>query len=88
VFEWSYDAIKKRYDIGMLEKQAEALRLATGDQVREIKELLNIVRLPDGTTEKWFAKAGVDVWEDMPTDVIAKCIEYVKNRLPNAAAAA
>ena len=88
VFEWSYDAIKKRYDIHMLEKESQAVRLATGEQVAEMKELLNIVRLPEGTTDKWFAKAGVDTWEDMPADAIAKCIAYVKNRLPGSAAAA
>src|SRR4051794_38716303 len=67
VFEWSYDAIKKRYDIAMLEKEATAVQLASPEQVREIKELLNIVRLPEGLVDKWFAKAGVDLWEDMPT---------------------
>jgi hypothetical protein len=87
VFEWSYDAIKKRYDIAMLEKEANVVRLASPQQVSEIKNLLNIVRLPDGTVDKWFAKAGVDLWEDMPADAVAKCIEYVKNRLPAANAA-
>jgi len=88
VFEWSYDAIKSRYDATMLEKEAQAVRLATGEQVREVKDLLSVVRLPEGMVEKWFAKAGVEDWEDMPSDVIAKCIEYVKNRLPSAIAAA
>src|SRR5436853_3917162 len=88
IFEWSYDAIQKRYDITMLEKAAEQLQLAAPEQVREMKELLNIVRLPEGTTDKWFAKAGVDVWEDMPAETIAKCIEFVKNRLPAVSAAA
>lgn len=88
VFEWSYEAIRKRYDVAMLEKEAEAMSLATGQQVQQIKELLSIVRLPDGTVEKWFAKAGVDVWEDMPADTIQKCIDYVKNRLPTTGAAA
>lgn len=88
VFEWSYDAICKRYSPQVLEKEAEALALAAPEQVRQIKELLSVVRLPEGTVEKWFAKAGVDVWEDMPADAIVKCIEYVKNRLPAAAAAA
>jgi hypothetical protein len=88
VFEWNYEAIQKRYDITMLEKPAEQLQLAAPEQVREMKELLNIVRLPEGTTDKWFTKAGVDVWEDMPADTLAKCIEYVKNRLPAPAAAA
>ncbi len=87
-FEWSYEAILKRYDPSVLEKEAEAVKLATPQQVQQIKELLSVVRLPDGTTEKWFAKAGVDAWEDLPADAIAKCIEYVKNRLPSAAAAA
>jgi hypothetical protein len=82
VFEWSYDAIKRRYDISMLEKEATAVKLATPEQVREIKDLLSLVRLPEGTVDKWFAKAGVDLWEDMPTDVVTKCIEYVKGRLP------
>jgi hypothetical protein len=88
VFEWSYDAIKKRYDVAILERDAAPVSLSTPDQIREIKDLLALVRLPEGTTEKWFNKAGVDNWEDMPADVIAKCIEYVKNRLPSAAAAA
>jgi hypothetical protein len=87
VFEWSYDAIKKRYDVAVLEKEANAVELASGEQVREIKDLLSIVRLPEGTVDKWFAKAGVDLWEDMPADVVQKCIEYVKNRLPSANAA-
>lgn len=87
MFEWSYDAIRRKYDAATLEREANAVQLASVDQVREIKDLLAIVRLPEGTTDKWFAKAGVDNWEDMPADVIAKCIEYVRNRLPNIAAA-
>jgi hypothetical protein len=88
VFEWSYDGIKKRYDVSILEREAAAVQLASPEQIREIKDLLALVRLPEGTTEKWFAKAGVDVWEDMPADVLQKCIEYVRNRLPSDVAAA
>ena len=87
VFEWSYDAIRQRYDATMLEKAAQAMALATPMQVRELKDLLSVVRLPEGMVEKWLAKAGVEEWEDMPGDLIAKCIDYVKNRLPSAHAA-
>jgi len=86
-FEWSYEAIKARYDASMLEKESQAVALATPEQVGEIKALLSVVRLPDGTTDKWFAKAGVETWEDMPADLLGKCIDYVKNRLPQIAAA-
>ena len=88
VFEWSYDAIKKRYDASILEREAQQVALATPDQVRELKELLHVVRLPEGLVDKWFSKAQVDTWEDMPAETINKCIDYVKNRLPSAAAAA
>ena len=87
VFEWSYDAIRQRCDATMLEKAATAVALASPQQVREVKDLLSVVRLPEGMVEKWFAKAGVEDWDDMPADVLAKCIEYVKNRLPSAHAA-
>jgi hypothetical protein len=88
IFEWSYDAIKKRYDSSILERTAQQVSMASPDQVRQIKELLNVVRLPDGLVDKWFTKAQVDTWEDMPADTLAKCIDYVKGRLPSDAAAA
>jgi hypothetical protein len=87
-FEWSYDSIKKRYDVSILEREAIVMQLATPEQLREIKDLLSVVRMPEGTTEKWFAKAGVDVWEDMSAEVLQKCIEFVKYRLPSSSAAA
>lgn len=85
-FEWSYANVQKRYDVATLERTANTTQLASLDQVKSMRELLNIVRLPEGTSDKWFAKAGVDTWEDMPADVLAKCIDYVKGRLPNSAA--
>ena len=88
VFEWSYDAIKKRYDASILEREAQQVALASSEQVRELTGLLNIVRLPEGLVEKWLSKAQVETWEDMPAETIAKCIEYVKNRLPGNVAAA
>jgi len=88
-FPWSYEEIAKRYDAKVMERESAVLSLASPAQVRQMKELLALVRLPEGTVEKWFTKAGVeqDVWEDMPADVIGKCIEYVKGRLPGGAAA-
>jgi hypothetical protein len=86
-FEWSYDTIRKRCDVDQLERQSQTVALATPEQVAEINSLLSIVRLPENTVEKWFAKAGVDLWEDMPRDTLQKCIDFVKNRFPATAAA-
>lgn len=84
-FEWNYENIKTRYDAATLEREARQVSLASPEQVRRVKQLLESVRLPDGTVEKWMAKAGVDEWEDMPAETISKCIEFIENRLPTAA---
>ncbi len=55
---------------------------ATAEQVKELKELLQQVKLPDGTTKRWFAKAGVTRLEDFGADAIAKCIEFTKKQIP------
>jgi hypothetical protein len=87
VFDWSYDAIKARYDGATLERTAGPLVLAAPAQVAEVQALLNVVRLPDGLVEKWFSRANVDQWEDMPADALGKCIDYIKSRFPTSAAA-
>jgi hypothetical protein len=87
-FPWSYDEISKRYGAATMEREAKTITLATPEQVKEIKNLMEVVRLPEGQMEKWFAKANVEVWEDMPGDVMEKCLDYVKNRLPSNTAAA
>lgn len=87
-FEWSYDALRARCG-EVLDREAGQVPLASPEQVREVKDLLAVVKLPEGTTEKWFIKASVEdgCWEDMPTSVITKIIEFIKNRLPAAVAA-
>jgi len=55
--------------------------VASDDQIAEVKRLLEIVKLPDGTIDKWFHKAGVDAWEEMDADIVAKCITSLKEKL-------
>jgi DNA polymerase III delta prime subunit len=88
VFEWTYDEVRNRYGGELLEREAKVVEMATPDQVRQLKELLDIVKLPEGTTEKWLAKAGVEAYDDMPADAISKCIDYVRGRMPSTVAAA
>jgi hypothetical protein len=85
VFDWSYDAIRQRYDADTLEREAGTVTLATAEQVRELRALLDVVKLPEGTEDKWLSKAGVEEFDDMPGETIQKCIDYVKARLPRAA---
>lgn len=85
-FEWSYDSIRERYGDVIIRK-AEAITLASDEQVTQLTELLKVVKLPEGTEDKWLSKAGVETWEDMPTDKIQKCIDNIRTRLAAPAAA-
>lgn len=88
-FEWSYAAIKERYDDGsILERAAQAVELASDEQVKRLRGLLEVVRIEQAVIDKWLSKAGVDTFEDMPGEVIAKCIAHVENKLPASGAAA
>ncbi|HYF35138.1 MAG TPA: AAA family ATPase [Prosthecobacter sp.] len=88
VFDWSYAEFAKRYGAEALEREAKPIVLATPEQVKEIRGLLEVVKLPDGLVEKWLDKAKVDTFEDMPSDTLAKCIAFVREKLPTAASAA
>lgn len=85
-FPWSWDELKRRYSEDLLCREAVAVALAAPEQVRELNALLEVVKLPEGTVEKWYEKAKVDSFDDMSAELVAKCIDFVKARLPGAAA--
>lgn len=76
-FDWSYDEFAKIYGKDVIEKKAEAIVLATPDQLKKIKNLFDTVKMPDGTEAKLLKKANVEGWEEMSTDRIDKAIEYI-----------
>ena len=79
-FRWSYEEFKNRYPI--IDKEATPIKTATQEQVDEIKRLLEIVKLPDGTVDKWLVGANVDCLEDMDTEKMEKCIKAIQEKLP------
>lgn len=80
-FEWSYQAVKDRYDGATLEREARAVDLASDAQVATVKELLETVRVPDDWADKCLSKAKVDDWADMPSETIQKCIDSLTSKL-------
>ncbi len=65
------DASGERHEIPM----------ATPEQIAELNRLLELVKLPEGTVDKWMAKAKAESWAEMTEEVLEKCIAYVKNLL-------
>jgi hypothetical protein len=81
VFDFSYNAIRDRFGASV-EREVKPVVLATAEQVVELKQLLEIVKMPDDTVDKWLAKAGVDALGDMTAETIGKCIAFVQAKLP------
>lgn len=80
-FDWSYGAFAERYGKDVIEKASVPVVLASPEDVTEINRLLTVVKLPDGTVEKWLTKAGADTFEEMSSDTIKACITHLQGKL-------
>jgi hypothetical protein len=80
-FDWSYAEFAKKFDRRVMEAAAKQIVLASPEQLAELNELLEIVRLPEGETDKWLKKANVESLSEMDSDKISACIAMLKGRI-------
>lgn len=59
-------------------RERDNVQLATPDRVTELERLLSILKLPDGTTEKWLSKAGAEKWADLTAEQLESAINHCK----------
>jgi len=83
-FPFSYDEIAKRYGREVLERDAIAQELADDEQVIEILQLIDLLKVPADIYTKWLDKASSDKFEEMPKDAIQKCIDHLKSKIQGA----
>lgn len=84
-FDWSYREFAQRYGKDALEGDNRPIALASADQVTTIKQLVKSIRIDQDEIDKWYAKAGVDSFEEMDVSTISKCIEFLTKKVPSAA---
>lgn len=82
-FPFNYNEIAKRYGHQILEKQAETEILANPEQISEIKRLIDLLNINPEIWQKWLNKSNSEVFEEMPSVIIQKCIDSLKNKLTN-----
>lgn len=75
VFAWSYEEFLRRYPA--IDKEAKPIVMASPEQIIELNRMLEIVKLEEGTTDKWLAKAKADSFEDFTSDQITGCINVL-----------
>lgn len=80
-FPFSYDEIAQRYGRHVLERDAVAQELADDAQVKEILRLIELMKVPEETYEKWLSKANSETWADMPKDALQKCIDHLISKI-------
>lgn len=80
-FEFSYDEFADRVGRDVIEAPPTPVLCTTIEQLAEINRLLEVVKLEEGTVDKWLAAANVSTWDEMPEERAGKAIEYLKGRI-------
>lgn len=80
-FEWSYENFCKFYGREVIEREVKPVDMATNEQVSKLDSLLKVVAIPEETKEKWLTKTDCDTFDQMTSDQIQKCIDYVEKQL-------
>jgi hypothetical protein len=81
VFAWGFDEFARRAGPDVVSRPAEAFSAATAEQVREVRRLTTLLKTDEATVARWFAKAGVERWEEMGSGPIGKCIAHLAGQL-------
>lgn len=63
-------------------RKQEKVDVATAEQVNEIVELLDKVKIDPALLNKWHTKAGTETWGEMTKDTLQACIDYIKKQIP------
>jgi hypothetical protein len=80
-FPFSYDEIANRYGRDILEKEAKPETLASKEQVAELNRLIEIMRVDESIWEKWLDKSKCETFNEMPSEIIQKCIDALNKKL-------
>lgn len=80
-FPLEYGDFADRYGKDFIEADTVAIKLASPEQVAEVKRMLEIVKVDPTDIEKGFAKAQVESWDEMTETQVAGWITYLKKKL-------
>lgn len=80
-FPFSYDAIADKYGRDAIERLTVPVALATAEQVAEMERLVDVLKVEPKVIEKWLDSARSENFYEMPSDTIAKCIDYLRAKI-------
>ena len=80
-FEWSYAEFANRFGLEILEGESQNVDLATPEQVAEVKNLIEVLRIGADDIAKVWDSAGVTRWDDMTSERIAAAIKKLSGKV-------
>lgn len=84
-FPWGYEEFSKRYGRDTIERDGKQVILATEEQLEELKNLLEVVKIKEGQIEAWLKKANVDAFNEMDSSKLASLISHIRSTIPQLA---
>lgn len=81
MFDWSYENFAQKYGKHIIENKGKVIVLASPQQLAELSTLLDVVKLPEGETDKWLKKANAETFADMDSAKIQACINMLKGKI-------
>lgn len=80
-FDWNYTEFSNKYGKEVMEEESKPIVLASKEQLKILKTLLESWRQPENFEEKTLANAKADSWSDMEADKLDKVIAFIKAKL-------
>ena len=80
-FDWSYEAVVAKYDRDVMEALTKPIVVASSEEVAQLMHLISVLKVSSEDVGKWCKKAKVSHLEDMPQDIILKCIASLQNSI-------
>lgn len=80
-FDFSYDSVAEKYGREILEKSSQTEILATHEQITELYRLIDLLKIPVETSNKWLDKCKSETFDEMPGECIQKCIDLLQSKL-------
>jgi len=80
-FAWSFEEFASRYGKDIIESSGHQLILATPEQIKELNDLLERIKLPEGQEEKWFKAFKAESYEEMESTNLDKIITVLKGKV-------
>lgn len=78
-FPFNYDEIANKYGRNILEKESIAQELASQEQLDSLNALIDLMKVPEETQEKWLKKGESECWAEMTSKDIQIVIDHLKS---------